>query len=1099
MGLTVLLLYVCGLITPAVVIAQSCPLQWRAFEQSCYLFYNQDWLNYTAALAHCFSFGSVLVSVNSVAEHNFIVQHLNNHAIHGDTYYTSGAVDPFRDPWRIQWQGDGSHVNTVLEDTRWLSIADANLSQPRLIYKTSGLRYGWSKSPSTVKMLLICEIPVLESYRVNLDQRDITYGTNFSDVRVAPHGPFFTAQPRNLVVISDSATNAEGDKFAISLECVADSIPPPAYRMIQTRDDGTKVIITSDNDSRYTMNGGRLVIQNPEARLDAGVYQCQASNQFGTIYSDLGNITFGVLEQFPNVIRAPVVAMEYQSAVIECSPPQFRPAVTYQWYRKDRSDFLRPDLNPHIFISRNGKLYFSEVTQTDEANYFCIVKLTSGNDPMSTAQPPSRISLPTSLQIKNSVPAMWGPVIADGFIASHPNKPLRGQDVALECFAYGTLPMTYSWSRKDASLPQGAALSDHNRKLELYDVTLEDSGIYYCHVTRTSGQTALAAHNLMVESSPYFVFPLSDLHVDAGSRFSWSCEAKAIPRAVYVWYKDGETLHPVEGDIAVQANVLTIFRAHASLHDGMYQCVAINSHGIAHSSAQLRVLAFAPTFVKKPLKPSTSAAIGGHVTIECSPEAAPKPEVTWTRNGITVNAVPDDGMSRVRLRGNGGLHIAEVQTGDAGLYCCVVTNAHGSDTSCGEFKVVQRTVLLSPPNDVRANVNTTATLNCEASFPVSADSLYGWKFNGRDIKPANSSHYVVGTRQSPGSLYVIQAQYEHSGLYTCVAQTTHDSVNASALLAVEGPPGAPAGVYVGAIVNTSATVYWTEGDRHGRDLQYHTIEASNEHNALWVTVASYIPVASSIVPATDRRHGFIVSHLKPGNNYYFRVKAMNALGVGAASQRSMTYRIPAASPPIYPRNIGGGGGSVGLLTITWEPLPSEDQGSTGVGYRVLWRRANTTRYSEANLTDNVGQHVVTVGVDNYYLLYEVKVAAYNNMGPGPMSPDGVFIYSAEEIAKGVVTNLYAWPYNSTAIQVTWDIVPNIREFMGGTLMGYQINFKVRFDPNAGWDAISWRGETSHGVVIGLTPYTWYSVDMQVLNTAGMGPRSEMFHARTFKD
>jgi len=43
----------------------------------------------------------------------------------------------------------------------------------------------------------------------------------------------------------------------------------------------------------------------------------------------------------------------------------------------------------------------------------------------------------------------------------------------------------------------------------------------------------------------------------------------------------------------------------------------------------------------------------------------------------------------------------------------------------------------------------------------------------------------------------------------------------------------------------------------------------------------------------------------------------------------------------------------------------------------------------------VGQYVVTVGLDYYYLLYEVKVAAFNRMGLGPVSPDGVYVYSAE--------------------------------------------------------------------------------------------------------
>jgi len=40
--------------------------------------------------------------------------------------------------------------------------------------------------------------------------------------------------------------------------------------------------------------------------------------------------------------------------------------------------------------------------------------------------------------------------------------------------------------------------------------------------------------------------------------------------------------------------------------------------------------AIAPSFEKRPLQQSVSAAIGSQTRIQCSPEAAPKPEFSWT-------------------------------------------------------------------------------------------------------------------------------------------------------------------------------------------------------------------------------------------------------------------------------------------------------------------------------------------------------------------------------------------------------------------------------------------------------------------------------------
>ena len=99
--------------------------------------------------------------------------------------------------------------------------------------------------------------------------------------------------------------------------------------------------------------------------------------------------------------------------------------------------------------------------------------------------------------------------------------------------------------------------------------------------------------------------------------------------------------------------------------------------------------AFKPSFAKHPLDPSQSAALGGSVTIICSPEAAPKPEYSWSKDGVPLNLPIDDGVSRVRKLTNGNLYIIEVQYGDAGRYGCTATNQFGTDVSFGNLQVVR--------------------------------------------------------------------------------------------------------------------------------------------------------------------------------------------------------------------------------------------------------------------------------------------------------------------------------------------------------------------------------------------------------------------------
>ena len=44
----------------------------------------------------------------------------------------------------------------------------------------------------------------------------------------------------------------------------------------------------------------------------------------------------------------------------------------------------------------------------------------------------------------------------------------------------------------------------------------------------------------------------------------------------------------------------------------------------------------------------------------------------------------------------------------------------------------------------------------------------------------------------------------------------------------------------------------------------------------------------------------------------------------------------------FPRNLGGGGGKVGTLNITWDPMPVSEMfaGGDKVGYVVYWKKAD---------------------------------------------------------------------------------------------------------------------------------------------------------------
>ena len=52
------------------------------------------------------------------------------------------------------------------------------------------------------------------------------------------------------------------------------------------------------------------------------------------------------------------------------------------------------------------------------------------------------------------------------------------------------------------------------------------------------------------------------------------------------------------------------------------------------------------------------------------------------------------------------------------------------------------------------------------------------------------------------------------------------------------------------------------------------------------------------------------------------------------------YRTTEAPPITYPANLGGGGGKVGTVNITWDPMPVSEwnAGMSSVGYIVSWKK-----------------------------------------------------------------------------------------------------------------------------------------------------------------
>ncbi|XP_077497058.1 contactin [Amblyomma americanum] len=1074
------------LLVASAVLGQECPRGWEDYGLSCYKFNRSPPRTRDGAKEACQAYNCELISVNTFEEHRFVVDWLREHDPQHRRWFTSG-FESGDNLWT--WEGDNAQFSNI--DNLWLPHQDVQLWKfASYNFSTEHNRWGLQRVAPGDELAFICEIPKERLFQIYIQERPLDFGYILTNREEVPRGPYFVEEPEE--VIFDLSGRTTGND--ISLRCVAAGYPAPTYKWFREEykdDEQRNIYIDPLSEGRFTQTDGTLIINNPDQTRDRGKYHCLAENKYGKVLSRSVSLGFGFIGEF-NKDRAPDSGKEFWGKSVSCDPPQYNPAVHYFWVRNAFPDFVQED--PRVFMSHDGNLYFASLEKNDDANYSCNVQ--------SRISSTGRTGPFFHLAVE---PASSGQklLFPNSFPKSFPEAPLAGNDVRLECIAYGYPVPKYNWTRIGGPMPKGAQITSHGRVLLLPRVRVEDLGEYLC--TASADQDSIRkAVTLTIQAMPEFTIPLEHQVLDEGARLTWTCEAFGIPEVEYRWYRNGELLdiestEDMQARYKVDNNILVIDFLNSRADEGMYQCSATNSLGTSFSTAQLRVVTMAPNFAKYPLDSETYAAEEGNVTIPCRPEAAPFPEFTWRRDGYSV---PMGG--RVQLLSNGFLRIQPVRREDEGNYTCYVKNQHGAASSTGALVVLPlpRSVEAPPPKVV-ATVGSLEELHCNALSPHMLDLSYIWLHNDLRIHPHEAHQYGVGHR--PGYLVIYNVTFAEAGRYTCIAKTSVGKIFANTELLVLGPPGPPGAVLGHSFNATSGFVEWADGTSHGSQITSYAVEGRTNHNVTWrelINVTYAPPLSQQTGVQTAGRRGINLGNvLSPWSKYEFRVIAANLLGIGMPSDPSPQYNTGVDRPYIPPRNVGGGGGKAGSLTITWTPLSPEEWNSPEVWYRVYYRPRgdrSEPRKKDLRKLGNVGLYVVPVGEENYYSPYEVQVQAVNVVGEGPIS-DPEIVYSAEGMPQVQPSGVYAVPHNSTSLNVTWTPLDITREKIRGRLIGHRIKY-WRSDLNPELDSLVLlkRGHENWGLIVGLQPNTEYRVAVMAYNEAGSGPESEFSIAKTFK-
>uniref|UniRef100_A0A8C0CR32 Neuronal cell adhesion molecule n=1 Tax=Balaenoptera musculus TaxID=9771 RepID=A0A8C0CR32_BALMU len=867
----------------------------------------------------------------------------------------------------------------------------------------------------------------------------------------------------------------------IVIQCEAKGKPPPSFSWTR---NGTHFDI--DKDPLVTMKSGSgtltvNIMSEGKAETYEGVYQCTARNERGAAISNNIVIRPSRSPLWTKEKLERITLRNGQSLVLPCRPPVGLPPPIIFWM--DNS-FQRLPQSERVSQGLNGDLYFSNVLPEDtREDYICYARF-NHTQTIQQKQPIS-VKVISVDELNDTIAANLSDTEFYG-AKSHRERPptfltpegnasrkeeLRGNVLSLECIAEGLPTPIIYWIKEDGTLPINRTFYRNFKKtLQIVQVTEADSGNYQCIAKNALG----AIHHIIsvtVKAAPYWIIAPQNLVLSPGEDGTLICRANGNPKPRISWLLNGVLIEiapddpsrKIDGDTIIFSNV-------QERSSAVYQCNASNEYGYLLANAFVNVLAEPPRIFTS-ADTLYQVIANRPALLDCAFFGSPLPTIEWFK-GAKGSALREDIYV---LHENGTLEIPVAQKDSTGTYTCVAKNdIHLEPTRIikqPEYAVVQR--------------GSTVSFECIVKHDHTLIPTVTWLKDHGEL-PSDGRFTV-----DKDHLVVADVSDDDGGTYTCVANTTLDSVSASAVLSVVAPTPTPAPIYdvpnppfdleLTDQLDRSVQLSWTPGDDNNSPITKFIIEYEDAMHepGLWHHQTE-VPGAQTTAQLK----------LSPYVNYSFRVMAVNSLGRSLPSEASEQYLTKAAEPDKNPTAVEGLGSEPDNLVITWKPLNGFESNGPGLQYKVSWRQKDGDDEWTSMVVADVSKYIVS-GTPTF-VPYLIKVQALNDAGFAP-EPAVVLGHSGEDLPMVAPGNVHVNVVNSTLAEVRWDPVP--LKSIRGHLQGYRIYYwkaqssSTRNRRHIEKKILTFQGSKTHGMLPGLEPFSHYTLNVRVVNGKGEGPAS----------
>ncbi|XP_055139671.1 neuronal cell adhesion molecule isoform X34 [Symphalangus syndactylus] len=848
----------------------------------------------------------------------------------------------------------------------------------------------------------------------------------------------------------------------IVIQCEAKGKPPPSFSWTR---NGTHFDI--DKDPLVTMKPGTgtliiNIMSEGKAETYEGVYQCTARNERGAAVSNNIVVRPSRSPLWTKEKLEPITLQSGQSLVLPCRPPIGLPPPIIFWM--DNS-FQRLPQSERVSQGLNGDLYFSNVLPEDtREDYICYARF-NHTQTIQQKQPIS-VKVISAKSSRERPPTFLTP---EGNASN--KEELRGNVLSLECIAEGLPTPIIYWAKEDGMLPKNRTVyKNFEKTLQIIHVSEADSGNYQCIAKNALG----AIHHTIsvrVKAAPYWITAPQNLVLSPGEDGTLICRANGNPKPRISWLTNGVPIEiapddpsrKIDGDTIIFSNV-------QERSSAVYQCNASNEYGYLLANAFVNVLAEPPRILT-PANTLYQVIANRPALLDCAFFGSPLPTIEWFK-GAKGSALHEDIYV---LHENGTLEIPVAQKDSTGTYTCVARNKLGMAKNEVHLEIKDPTWIVKQPEYAVVQRGSMVSFECKVKHDHTLTLTVLWLKDNREL-PSDERFTV-----DRDHLVVADVSDDDSGTYTCVANTTLDSVSASAVLSVVDVPNPPFDLELTDQLDKSVQLSWTPGDDNNSPITKFIIEYEDAMHepGLW---HHQTEVSGTQTTAQLK--------LSPYVNYSFRVMAVNGIGKSLPSEASEQYLTKASEPDKNPTAVEGLGSEPDNLVITWKPLNGFESNGPGLQYKVSWRQKDGDDEWTSVVVANVSKYIVS-GTPTF-VPYLIKVQALNDMGFAP-EPAVVMGHSGEDLPMVAPGNVRVNVVNSTLAEVHWDPVP--LKSIRGHLQGYRIYYwktqssSKRNRRHIEKKILTFQGSKTHGMLPGLEPFSHYTLNVRVVNGKGEGPAS----------